>query len=68
MPRVRADLAEDGLIIPIVGTDDWVSDYDLIGSVVVQQNDGEVIVRLANGDVVVVNSIDLDFDERDNNA
>ena len=66
MPRVRADLAQDGLTIPIVGTDDWLSDYDLIGSVVVQQMNSQVILRLANGEVVVVYSIDLDFEE--NNA
>jgi len=66
LPRVRADLAQDGLTIPIVGTDDWLSDYDLIGSVVVQQMNSQVILRLANGEVVVVYSIDLDFEE--NNA
>jgi hypothetical protein len=66
MPRVRADLAQDGVTIPVVGTKEWLSDHDLIGSSVVQQNLGEVIVRLANGDVVIVNSIDLDFEE--NNA
>jgi hypothetical protein len=66
MPRVRADLAADGLTIPIVGIDEWLSDYDLIGSVVVRQMDDEVIVRLDDNSVVVLNTIDLDFEE--NNA
>lgn len=46
----------------------YLSREDLYDSVVVQQYDGEVILRLADGDVVVVYSVDLDFDERDNNA
>jgi hypothetical protein len=65
---MRKDLAEENLFIPLVGVEGWLNRDDLWDSVVIQQNNGEAILRLANSQVVVVNSIDLDFDERDNNA
>lgn len=66
---MRDELAQENLLIPIVGREGmYLSREDLYDSVVVQQYDGEVILRLADGDVVVVYSVDLDFDERDNNA
>lgn len=66
---MRDELAQANLLIPIVGREGmYLSREDLYDSVVVQQYDGEVILRLADGDVVVVYSVDLDFDERDNNA
>lgn len=68
MASMRNDLAVQNLLIPVVGRDVWLSREELWDSVVIQQNDGEVILRLADNDVVVVRSIDLDFDERDNNA
>jgi hypothetical protein len=65
---MRDDLAKDGLLIPIAGTNEWLSAEELIGSIVVQQMSSQVLLRLANGESVIVYSIDLDFDERDNNA